>query len=354
MVQGAQLARELFQAAVRPIMEESFSRVDHLAARLGSGSEVLGVDDEQSTDHDFGCRLTLLVDDRDGDAIPDIDRTLQARLPESVRGWPVRFATTWDGRHHHRVEVATVHDFARSRLGFDTREPLSPAAWLCLTGQSILEVVGGPVFHDTTRSFRPLSERLEWYPDDLWLYTLSSGWARLSQELPFVGRTGARGDEIGSRVLTARLTSGIIYLAFLLARTWMPYPKWTGTVLRELPGAPNIVGSLTSATTAATWSTRQEHLGAAIEGLADRQRGVGLPAVEPAVHQFFERPFLGVDEQVAGTLTAQIHDPEIRRLPPIGSIEQWSDNVDLLANPARRAAATALYEVDDPTPARPS
>lgn len=343
MGRGAALARDLYEAAVRPLLDDAFPGLEHMAARLGSGSDVIGVDDGTSTDHDFGCRLTLLVDDSASATLPEIDQVLQARLPETVQGWPTRFPTTWDEHHHHRVEVDTVHGFAQSRLGFDTRSPLTPAEWLCLTGQSILEVAGGPVFHDTTSAFGPLSEQLQWYPEDLWLYCLAAGWTRLAQELPLVGRTGSRADSTGSSVIAARLVRDVIHLGFLVERTWIPYPKWAGTVLPTQPVGAVIAGPLASSLQAETWEERQHHLGRALAALARRQGEVGLPVGGPVTQQFFDRPYLVVSQQVAVALTSRIHDADIRALPLIGSIEQWSDSVDLLARPPRRALATALY-----------
>lgn len=99
--------------------------VGYLAGRLGSGSDVPGFDDATSADHDFGCRLTVLVDDRHAPQLADLDAALSDRLPDDLDGWPVRFSTTWDGRPTHKVDLHTVCDFARTRLGFDLRSPLS-------------------------------------------------------------------------------------------------------------------------------------------------------------------------------------------------------------------------------------
>jgi hypothetical protein len=111
-------------------------------------------DDERSQDHDFGCRLTVLVDEQHKALLDTLDTALETELPDEIGGWPTRFATSWDARIRHKVDLHTVNDFATSRLGVDLRYPLQPAEWLCLTGQSILEVTGGPVFHDTTESYR--------------------------------------------------------------------------------------------------------------------------------------------------------------------------------------------------------
>ena len=50
-----------------------------------------------SRDHDWGNRLTLLVDQADAAAVPAVRDRLAAQLPGSWRDRPVRFATTWQG-----------------------------------------------------------------------------------------------------------------------------------------------------------------------------------------------------------------------------------------------------------------
>lgn len=157
---SAPLSRRFFIEKVQPVVERALGGTRYLAARLGSGSDVLGFDDELSTDHDFGCRLTLLFDDEAGHMVDVLDQRLEAELPEQFAGHPVRFATTWDPRVRHKIDIHTVHDFATSRLGVDLRTTPTAREWLCLTGQSILEVTGGPVFHDTTVSYRRTVETL--------------------------------------------------------------------------------------------------------------------------------------------------------------------------------------------------
>jgi len=346
MAKGTDLARRFYEDAVRPIIEEEVDGVGYLAARLGSGSDVLGLDDETSQDHDFGCRLTVLVDEEHASLVDGIREALEASLPQTFEDWPVRFATSWDTTVSHKVEVATVSGFARSRLGLDPSRPLAVADWLCLTGQSVLEVIGGPVFHDSTAEYSELVERLAWYPHDVWLYVLSSAWARLSQELAFVGRTAALDDTVGSQILAARLSRDMIHLAFLLERRWIPYPKWAGTVLRELPIGPTLTGCLEEALAAVDGQARQEKLAEAIECLGRRQADLGLPSVCPAVRPFFDRSSCITTAEIHTHLWEAVGDPDVRQLPVgLGSIEQWCDNVDLLSWSRRRAVATGLYRL---------
>ena len=67
---GAALARAYFDDLVRPLLDAHFPGVPYAAARLGSGSDVLGFDDATSRDHDWGCRLTLLLDDAAASRLP--------------------------------------------------------------------------------------------------------------------------------------------------------------------------------------------------------------------------------------------------------------------------------------------
>jgi hypothetical protein len=341
---GRELARQFHADVVEPLLAKSMPGLRYAAGRLGSGSDVLGLDDAMSRDHDWGCRLTLLVDAPDRDAVPQISGLLEQQLPESYQGFPVRFPVTWDSSRAHKIEVATVADFAASRLGVDPTGEMSAVDWLVLTGQSVLEVTAGPIFIDRTAELARVRATLRWYPPDVERYVLAAGWQRLSQQMPLAGRTAVRGDELGSRLLSAQLADDLVWLAFALSRQWPPYAKWRGTAFQALAIAADLAGSLAACTTAPDWRDRESGLAEACEVLLGVQRARGLPAPRSAVIRFWDRPFRTVDDAIAEALLAGIADPQVSRLPAgIGSIEQWADNVDVLASPGRRGALRAAY-----------
>jgi hypothetical protein len=342
-LRGAELARRFYTDAVAPLLHEAMPGLRYAAARLGSGSDVLGLDDARSRDHDWGCRLTLLVDADDRDQVPRISRLLDDRLPERFGGFPVRFPVTWDSSLTHRVDVATVADFAASRLGADPTQGMSVLDWLIVTGQSVLEVTAGPVFTDRTRALAPARALLAWYPPDVERYVLAAGWQRLIQLMQFLGRTAESGDELGSRLLSAGLAADVVSLAFTLSRRWAPYPKWRGTAFRSLPVAARLGPLLGEVVAAPGWRERESALAAACEVLLDVQREHGHAAPARAVIPFFDRPYRTVDGAVPEGLLADITDPDVARLPLVGSIEQWADSADVLSNPDHRAALQAAY-----------
>ena len=50
---GAELARRFFAEAVEPLLSRELPGLGYAAARLGSGSDVLGLDGAMSRDHDW-------------------------------------------------------------------------------------------------------------------------------------------------------------------------------------------------------------------------------------------------------------------------------------------------------------
>ena len=50
-VRGIELSRSFYHDVVRPILDSEFPRLEHAAALVGYGSEVLGFDSELSADH---------------------------------------------------------------------------------------------------------------------------------------------------------------------------------------------------------------------------------------------------------------------------------------------------------------
>jgi len=345
-VRGAELAALFYAQAVRPLLEHHRPGLPHAAGRLGTGSDVLGLDDDVSRDHDWGLRLTLTVPAAD---VRAVDAALAAELPAEVAGHPTRFATTGDPLARHRVEVTTVDDLARAHLGLAATAPWDALDWLSLTGQAVLEVTAGAVLADSAGELTRLRERLAWYPDEVWRHVVACDWARLQQELPFVGRTAERGDDLGSRLIAARLARVAVHLGFLLERRWPPYAKWTGTLFAGLPRAGAVGPLLTAALRAERWPEREAALVAALEDLLGVQRAAGLPAPARATGPFHDRRHRGVADEVVTLLRADVRDPRLRALGAgVGSVEQCVDSVDVLVAAGRRGALVRAWRVAPP------
>ncbi|WP_240642276.1 DUF4037 domain-containing protein [Microbacterium sulfonylureivorans] len=325
---------------VSPILADRFPGLPHAAGRLGSGSDVFGWDDEVSRDHDWGLRLSLFVP---ADAVTEVDEQLQRLLPEHYSGFPVRFAFTGQTVPRHHVDVSSVSRFLDDRLGFNPRADPSVPDWLSLTGQAALEVVAGPVFVDTADELTSARRALDWYPHDVWRYVLACDWIRLAQELPLMGRASDVGDEIGSRIIAARLAQIAMHLAFILERRWPPYAKWLGTSFSHLAYAPELRGALDGVLTADEGTSRQHSIAAALEHLLERQNSLGLTAVTGATIPFWDRPHIHPNPTIIDQLLDGITNPDVTALPRgRGSAEQRTDNVDILINPQARARIVAI------------
>ncbi|WP_202866336.1 DUF4037 domain-containing protein [Kribbella turkmenica] len=317
---------------MRPLIGKKWPGLPHAAGRLGSGSDVLGLDDETSRDHDWGLRLSLLVD---GAVVDEINAYLAAELPATYAGLPTRFPFTGQTEAIHHVDVSSVEGFVTARLGVDPRQGLSTIDWLTMSGQSVLEVVGGPVFVDQPGDITAVRDRLQWYPDDVWRYVVACDWTRLAEEMPLMSRAGELGDDLGSRVIAARLVDVAVHLAFLVERRWPPYSKWRGTMFARLPCAREVGEPLRKTLKADHWRYRQQQLARALDHLLSRQRAAGLPAPGPATVDFWDRPYLHPNSAIIDELLASAPDLPRGR----GSIEQRTDNVQVLVDPAARRAA---------------
>jgi hypothetical protein len=340
-VPGLELARSFYDDVVGPLIGSR----PHAASLLGYGSDVIGFDDARSTDHGWGPRLQVVfADDHEPADLEALRVALPDHLPELHRGWPVRFG--WDATPvQHHVAVVTTAAFFDRWLGFDPRPGLDPLDWISTPEQLLLEMTRGAVFHDDLGDLTRVRAELAQYPDEVWLWLLACQWQRLGQEEPFVGRTAEVGDDLGSRVLAARLARDVMLLCFRLEREYAPYPKWFGTAFARLDAATVVGPALARALRAETFAEREAGLVDAYEAVARRHNALGVTeAVEPTARGFHARPFrvLGAERFVDACL-AGVTDPRLRGLPLIGGIDQWSDNTDVRSTPAVFRRARALY-----------
>jgi hypothetical protein len=352
---GLALCRAFYTEAVRPLLDSSFPGLRYAAARVGSGSDVIGFDTQRSVDHDWGPRLELFGSAEDvRDHGEHISTMLSRRLPTRFRGWPthfeppdgrVRVMAETDGPVAHRVVVLELGQWSNELLGFDARETASVLDWLATPGQRLLEATGGGVFHDGIGELTALRERLRWYPDDVWRYVLACQWLRIAEEEPFVGRAAEAGDERGSRIVTGRLAREVMRLCLLLARRFPPYSKWLGTAFAAVPGVEPIAAAITRALDATDADGRQAALCDACEAAGAWQNRLEIAApVEASRRPFFDRPYVVIDaHRFAEALLVRIEDPDLASLPPVGAVDQYADSTAVLCQPdLARALMTAV------------
>jgi hypothetical protein len=365
-VPGLELAGRYHAEVVRPILDRRFGGLEHSAALIGSGSEVLGFDSARSTDHDWGPRCLVFVAAGDTGLVQEIGAVLTAELPEKFLGWPTRFpdvtAPGWPVRHW--VEVAELGSWLDAQLGFDPRTRVGLADWLAAPAQVLAEITGGAVFHDGLGDVRrpgappgldgveeqagrgglgAVRAALAWYPDDVWRHVLACQWARIGQEEAFPGRCAEARDELGSAVVAARLVRDLMRLALLMRRRYPPYSKWLGTAFSALEGTDELPARLAGVLWARSWPEREDQLSAAFEASARFQNGLGLAAaVDPSTRPFYDRPYRVIGAaRLVNALKDSISDDDVRQLAMTGAVDQFVDSTDALGERRLLRAAIA-------------
>jgi hypothetical protein len=361
-IRGLELSRLFFEEAVRPIIEADFPALRYGAALIGTGSEVLGFDTEMSTDHGWGPRVDLFLEEEGYESTRDaVAEALRQKLPHRFRGYPTSFTAPDPtdngvqrleardgGPVNHKVELMTPRFFFLNYLAFRIEHDIEPADWLTFPEQKLRTIKSGAVFHDPI-GLEEIRKRFSYYPQDVWLYLLAAGWARIGQEEHLMGRAGLVGDEIGSALIGARLVRDIMRLCFLMERVYAPYPKWFGTAFQSLVCAAKLSHALRATLAAADWRERERHLADAYETIASMHNALGVTESLPVrPRDFYGRPFRVIALQgFEGALIARITDERVRRIAarrPIGSIDQFSDSTDLAQHAVWRATLRKLYE----------
>ena len=361
---GIEIAERFFHGVVEPLIARMNLGLSYAAALVGPGSEVLGYDTVLSRDHDWAPRMHLfLAVDDEASLGPALRESLDLQIPDTFEDFPVRIERSDPGAGEplehpgtgHRIVVTTLPTWSEGHLGWPDPSRPTVADWLATPQQRLLEVTAGRVFRDDTGEVTAVRTALAWYPDDVWRYLLACQWQRVAQLEPFVGRTGDVGDDLGSRLIAATLVSDAMRLSFLIERRYAPYAKWFGTAFAALPVAAALSGRIDAALRAEDWRDREAALVSVFETLGHATNDLGLAEpVNPSPRRFYDRPYRVIDaHRFRVALDRAITEPGVReivgRLGWVGAVDQFSDNVDLLASPDRIAS---LLRFDVPGPER--
>ncbi|HSH01979.1 MAG TPA: DUF4037 domain-containing protein [Anaerolineae bacterium] len=357
-IPGLTLSTYFYQEAVAPLLHQHFPTLPYAAARLGPGSDVLGFDTPRSRDHAWGPRLTLYLTPSAYDQYAAIiDKTLRQHLPPTCHGYPTNFSPSANSGErvmlptttppiNHLITITTIENFFHNYLRYNITTPLTLAHWLTFPQQSLRTIASGRIFHDDFGTLTQLRHQLNYYPHDLWLYLLAAQWRRIAQEEPFLGRTGHAGDDLGSRLLAARLTQEIMRLCFYFDKQYIPYSKWFGTAFQKLTLAPQLNPLFDQLWAAPSWQQRETIINQAYQLVAQTHNNLNLGPPQPTTPTpFHDRPYLVIHaENFSQTTYNAITDPAVRALPPtLGSIDQFVDTTDILSYPDHFTLFRSLF-----------
>jgi hypothetical protein len=135
-----------------------------------------------------------------------------------------------------------------------------------------------------------------------------------------------------------------------MEKQYAPYPKWLGKAFSELKCADELAPVFKKVLSAETWQQREKFLSQAYERVAEMHNALEITEPLPAkVDKFFSRPFLVIHLKgnFASAICKRITDPAVKRLAErrlVGSVDQFSDSADILAEPNWRTILRKLYE----------
>lgn len=355
-IRGMELSRQFYSDVVRPLIEQRFHGLEYSAGLMDYGSDVLGFDDDVSTDHQWGPRLSIFLKPDDLSTLgQELDLALSDRLPAAFNGFSTSFSGTrsdpircmepaGDGPIKHIIRIHSAEEFFAQHLGIDIHKPLGTLDWLLFPQQRLTTIRKGQLFHDGLSMHR-IKSLLEYYPDEVWRYLMCVEWQKYASEEAFVGRCGHVGDDLGSRLVTARQVNRLMNLHFLQQREYIPYGKWFGTAFSRLAKPVELDASLRNAMTVADWRSREENLAEACSILGSGHNRLGLTAhLETRIQRFHGRPYSVVFAgKFSDALHSTIANPALRTLSRLGGIDQVSDNAAVLTDIDVAKRAIHLY-----------
>lgn len=365
-VKGMELSEMFFKEAVEPILDEVSGQLRYSAGLLGPGSEVLGFDNEISSDHHWGPRVMLFLEAGEVEQFGGTLKTvLSHKLPRRYKGYPTSFTppggdsgnavvqmldyeNQGQGMINHRVEIFSFDGFLEKYLGFSLKEPFTESQWLSLPQQHLRSLRAGRLFRDDLGLGERLAE-VNYYPRDIWLYLLASTWSRIEQTEHLMGRAGHVGDEIGSSLIAASIVKDLMRLVFLMEREYCPYAKWFGTAFNQLKGAMLLKPHLESALASQSWEDRERCLVKAYGIVAEMHNRLGITEALPEEPRSFHgRPYKVISlGEFSRAIKGAIEDPAVARLCHgrlYGNIDLVTDSTDVVESLSARAALRHIYD----------
>lgn len=261
MASALEISRRFCEQIVLPAIRDHHPELyDRVAVGVaGTGSDVLGLDDEISRDHHWGPRAAVLLLDEDvGRHGLALREALTSACPPRFEGFEVHL----DRSNRTGVCVDAISSYLAWFLG-RARLPERDEDWFGLCETDLLHVTAGAVFHDPAGRWSAIREALGYYPERVW-HKRVADWCMYvtGRDAPYnLHRVSLREDEPAAQVYFGQALRRTMELAFALERRYAPYPKWQYRLLRTLGGCvPRILPMLEKLVKPSAWKSRVDGL----------------------------------------------------------------------------------------------
>ena len=161
-IKGLDLCESFFLEVAKPILGEDFPDLPYSAGLLGYGSDVLGYDDETSTDHMWGPRFYLFLREQDIGLRADLLDCFARKFPYEYKGFSVNFSEPdpndngvrvaekiTEGRVSPLVFIHTIEDYLETYLGTSDIDQITGLDWLAFSEHRLLALTAGRIFVDS-------------------------------------------------------------------------------------------------------------------------------------------------------------------------------------------------------------
>jgi len=234
MSTGLTISQNFIQSILLPLLQQVLQEdYDQIAvAVVGTGSDVLGLDDEISRDHHWGPRANVMYLREDAARLEPQIRNALAQVPAKFGEFDVQVNIG----NMTGVCCCEIESFFSRFLGTD-RFPRQDLDWLDLCEVDLFHVTGGTVVYDGLGQLTQRREALSHYPVNVWKKRLAD-WCMYvtGRDAPYnLHRVSKRQDDLTCSIYFGLCVKRLMELCFTLNRRYAPYSKWLNRMFRELP-----------------------------------------------------------------------------------------------------------------------
>ena len=356
-IKGIALCEGFFFEIAKLILDKHFTGLKYSAGLVGYGSDVLGYDDEVSTDHMWGPRFYLFLDDKDISKKQVILEAFGRYLPYDYRGYSVHFSepdpNDNEVRHPERITegsvsplifIHTLNEYLTNYLGTADLDNLSGRDWLSFSEHRLLALTSGRIFWDGL-GIQKAIDKIRFYPEDVRLYLIASNWSLAAEEQAFVKRCFIVGDDLGSMLVCGRIADRLMRLSFLYCKAYAPYSKWFGSAFLRLPVDVDLKSTIYDAVRASGITERENNIALAQKLTADMHNRSNLTEfVDVKIESYFGRDIKVIfADKIASAVMAKLSGTYFERYPLIGSLSAVPNFTSISDDPIYRNRVKGLY-----------